>query len=136
MGKLPFVLVLLALAALAQAQPVPTAAPQAPASVFSSQLDIAMAIIGAIMAALIALAAAVYALGTLFGAETQARASTWAKSMLMAVGVAAVLLRSVTTTTSGRAQNLIGGSIVPTPFEMITVVASVFTTPVRKSWPM
>jgi hypothetical protein len=84
---------LLLLSALAQAQPVPTSTtPQAPVSALNAQLDVAMAIIVALMAALIALAAAVYAIGTLFGSETQARASTWAKSMLTAVGVAALLL--------------------------------------------
>ena len=84
---------LLLLSALAQAQPVPTStAPQAPVSALNAQLDVAMAVIVALMAALIALAAAVYAIGTLFGSETQARASTWAKSMLTAVGVAALLL--------------------------------------------
>ncbi len=90
MRKTLFALLLLALAV--QAQAVPTTAPQSPVSVFSSQLDVAMALIGAIMAALIALAAVVYAVGSLFGSETQARASVWAKSMVSAVGVAAVLV--------------------------------------------
>lgn len=92
MKKILLILLVLSCLVLAQ-QPVPTApAPRDPGTVLTEQLGFAMALIVPIMIILIVVAAIVYAVGQMFGAETRARASVWAKSMLTAVGVAAVLI--------------------------------------------
>jgi len=84
---------LLLLCALATAlQPEPTSPPQNPSAVLSQQVDLARMMIIPLMMALTVLAAVVYGIGHIFGGDVQARATTWAKSMLMAVVVAAVLV--------------------------------------------
>jgi hypothetical protein len=60
--------------------------------VLRSQIGIVLGILVVIMMLLGILAAVVYVIGQMFGAETRARATVWAKSMLTAVGVAAALL--------------------------------------------
>ena len=78
---------------LANNQPMLPSTPIAPTpSVLKIQVNNIMALIVPIMVTLIVLAAAVYAVGQMFGAETRARANIWAKSMLTAVGVAAALI--------------------------------------------
>jgi hypothetical protein len=61
-------------------------------SAIKTHVDSIMALIVPLMMLMIVLAAAVYAVGQMFGAETRARAVIWAKSMLTAVGVAAALI--------------------------------------------
>ena len=55
-------------------------------------LDIAYLIIIPMMFAMIALAAAAYVIGHIFGAETRAKANVWAQGMLASVGISALVL--------------------------------------------
>jgi hypothetical protein len=63
-----------------------------PGAVVLSQITFAMQILVALMATMIALAAAVYVIGQLFGSETRARANVWSQSMLVAVGISALII--------------------------------------------
>ncbi len=75
--------------------PAPVAAPSDPATTIKAQVDIAKAILVGLMFLLVVIAAAVYAIGQMFGAETRAKATVWAKSMLTAVGISALLLAAL-----------------------------------------
>jgi hypothetical protein len=61
-------------------------------AVLRQQIDFVLSLLVPLMMAMVVLAAVVYAVGQLFGTETRARASVWAKSMLVAVFIAAVLV--------------------------------------------
>ena len=65
---------------------------QTPTQILEQQMTVAKLILVAIMMLLVVIAGIVYSVGQLFGAETRARATVWAKSMLASVGVAALLL--------------------------------------------
>lgn len=77
--------------AMATPQPVFTEPSQAPREALMDQLNTLMGVIVALMMLMIALAAAVYVVGQMFGSETRARATVWAHSMLAAVGIAVVI---------------------------------------------
>jgi len=77
-------LALLLLCTVLMAQP-------APVDILQQQINTIQLILGALMMLLVVIAAIVYSVGQLFGAELRARATVWAKSMLAAVGVALVL---------------------------------------------
>ena len=93
MKKAIFILLFLACLAVAVNAPMPQSTPQAPApAVLKDQVYSILGLIVPLMMALVVMAAAVYAVGQMFGAETRAKATIWAKSMLTAVGVAALLI--------------------------------------------
>lgn len=82
----------IALAGPNQLPVAPTKTATEPSTVLLEQIGFVMSLIVPLMITLVVVAAVVYAIGQMFGAETRARATTWAKSMLMAVGVAAALI--------------------------------------------
>ena len=102
MGKITLALmVLLALLAFssplaAQITPVPASPPpQQPTAVLQQQVDFAMTLIGPIMMLLVVMTALVYGIGRIFGGEIQARATTWATSMLTAIVVGIALIAAL-----------------------------------------
>jgi hypothetical protein len=76
----------------AASSPIFTSPPASPTSLLLDQLDLAMQIVVALMMVMIVAAAAVYVIGQLFGAETRAKATTYAHGLLAAVGVSALIL--------------------------------------------
>jgi hypothetical protein len=91
MKKVLLILLVLFSLIYAQTGPVPTAGRGDPATILLEQFYLALTLLVPLMIVLVVLAAMVYAVGQLFGAETRARATVWAKSMLSAVGVAIAL---------------------------------------------
>jgi hypothetical protein len=63
-----------------------------PTAELLQQLDYLMLIIVPMMMAMLVLAAVVYIVGQMFGAETRAKATVWAHGMLAAVGVSALVV--------------------------------------------
>jgi len=95
MKKILLILLLFCLVAFAT-QPVPDVVTGATAEgTLRAQIGAVMGILAVLMLTLAVLAAVVYIIGQLFGSETRARASVWAKSMLAAVGVSAVLIAAL-----------------------------------------
>ena len=84
-----FLLIPLSLAAVPE--PFSTTS-QAPAQSVISLLDVVVSIVAPLMFTMIVIAAFVYAIGQLFGAETRARATVWSQRMLVAVGMAALII--------------------------------------------
>lgn len=80
-------IILLLLVGLAMAQYT-----EPPSAFLLRQLGFAVQILIALMFVMVVLAAAVYVIGQMFGAETRARATTWAHSMLAAVGISIAVL--------------------------------------------
>ena len=68
------------------------ASAQSTATTLLEQVNIVQGFLMVLMLTMAVLAAVVFVIGQLFGAETRARATTWAKSMLTAVGVSALLV--------------------------------------------
>ncbi|MBD3210340.1 hypothetical protein GF318_03075 [Candidatus Micrarchaeota archaeon] len=66
--------------------------PEEPSEALLEQLNILMSLIVPFMMAMIALAAAAYVIGQMFGAETRARATVWAHGMLAAVGISGLVI--------------------------------------------
>lgn len=73
-------------------QPFTTGAQSSPSQTILAQVNIFVSILVPLMMFMLVLAAAVYAGGQIFGAETRARATIWAQGMLSAVGLSAVIL--------------------------------------------
>ena len=66
--------------------------PPPPSTEVLNQLTILVTILVPLMLTMIALAAAVYVVGQMFGSETGARANVWAQSMLVAVGISGAII--------------------------------------------
>ena len=69
--------------------------PETPSTAVISEVNIIMLLIGPLMAVMIVIAAAVYVVGQMFGAETRAKATVWAQGMLVAVGISALLIAGI-----------------------------------------
>lgn len=69
-----------------------TGMPIEPTTGLTDQISLALQLAVILMMTMLTLAAAVYVGGQFFGAETRAKASVWAQSMLAAVGVSAAVL--------------------------------------------
>ncbi|MFH1785803.1 MAG: hypothetical protein ABH842_05225 [Candidatus Micrarchaeota archaeon] len=67
-------------------------APVDPAVEVVNQVDLMLGLIAPFMLMMIVLAAAAYVVGQIFGSETRAKASVWAQSMLVAVGICALII--------------------------------------------
>jgi hypothetical protein len=85
------VLLLVSLAGVVHSQ-YSTGAQLSPSQTFVPQVGIFETLLVPIMMFMLVLAAAVYAGGQIFGAETRARATVWAQGMLAAVGLCAVII--------------------------------------------
>jgi hypothetical protein len=68
------------------------AVPPPPDQAILAQVDLFMSLLVPMMMFMLVLAAAVYAGGQIFGAETRAKATVWAQGMLAAVGMSAAIL--------------------------------------------
>ena len=66
--------------------------PSSPSQAVLSSVNWLLSLIVPLMMAMIALSAAVYVVGQLFGSETRARATVWAQGMLVSVGVSAAVI--------------------------------------------
>ena len=66
--------------------------PLEPASAILSQTDVLFGVLGPLILVMVVLAAAVYMIGQMFDSETRARASVWSQGMLMAAGVATLMV--------------------------------------------
>ena len=80
------------LLSLAFAQAVPTGTKIEPSSALIQIRDIILSLTVPLMMLMAVAAAVVYTIGSMFGADTRARASVWAQSMLAAVAVSAALI--------------------------------------------
>ncbi len=69
-----------------------TAPPKSATNVLVDEIGFALPALVSLMLFMVVLAAGVYAVGQVFGAETRARATVWSHNMLAAVGVGALLL--------------------------------------------
>ncbi|MBI5227097.1 hypothetical protein HY988_00780 [Candidatus Micrarchaeota archaeon] len=58
----------------------------------NSLLPFALSVMGILLITMIVIAASVYVIGQMFGADLRAKASTWTESMLTAVGVSALVI--------------------------------------------
>jgi len=91
MKRLALVMVLM-LGLAAAGDPFEPVEPLSPAEEARALIDTIIGIVVGLMFAMIALAAAVYVVGQMFGAETRARTTVWAHGMLVAVGISAVVI--------------------------------------------
>ncbi|MFH1520346.1 MAG: hypothetical protein ABID61_01750 [Candidatus Micrarchaeota archaeon] len=66
--------------------------PQDPAVAVPDQAIFILTLMAPLMLAMVILAAAAYVAGQLFGSEIRAKASVWAQSMLVAVGIVAIII--------------------------------------------
>lgn len=66
--------------------------PQDPVVAVPGQIDFILSLMAPLMLTMVIISAAAYVGGQLFGSETRAKASVWAQSMLVAVGIVAVIL--------------------------------------------
>lgn len=87
-------LLLLVLTALAMAQdrPVFTEPPVNPSEAVVSQISIFFQVLVPLMLLMVVLAAGVYVVGQIFGADIRAKATVWSHNMLAGVGVSAVII--------------------------------------------
>jgi hypothetical protein len=93
MKKVFLILLFLIAFSFATTPPVPTSTTGVDTEgVLRAQIGIVLGILAVLMMLFGILAAVVYVIGQMFGAETKAKATVWARSMLTAVGVAAALL--------------------------------------------
>ncbi len=95
MRRILFLLLIFGLAAKG-GDPLLGQGAQDPTEAILEQLAMVYAIIIPLMVAMIAMAAAAYVIGQMFGAETRAKATTWAQGMLAAVGVSALVIVMLT----------------------------------------
>lgn len=91
MKKLAAILFLMLGLAVA-GDPFGPAEPKDPGEAIREQIDILLGIVVSLMFTMLALAAVVYVIGQMFGAETRARTTVWAHGMLIAVGISAVAI--------------------------------------------
>jgi hypothetical protein len=88
-------LLLLLLLGFVAASGIFTSNPQQPTTALTDQVALALQIIVSLMIVMVVVAAAVYVGGMFFGAETRARATTWAHGMIAAVVLSAVMIAAV-----------------------------------------
>jgi len=102
MKHLLVVLLLIGISGLAAAAPPPLASsvipvsseasPSGASSLVLNQLNLLVGLIVPLIMAMVVLAAVAFAVGQMFGAETRARANTWASSMLVGAGLGVVIV--------------------------------------------
>jgi len=92
--------------------------PQEPSSAMVNQVSIALQILVPIMIVLVMVAAAAYAGGQFFGADTRARATVWAQGMLIAVGISALIIIAIYTVLPSFFSGNIGDDL-----DVVTIIA-------------
>ncbi len=101
-------------------QPFFNEQPQEPAQATIDQVSIAMQILAPLMMVLIVVAAAAYVGGQFFGAETRARATIWAQSLLIAVGISALIIIGIYTLLP----SFFGGA-VPQDVDVVSLIVKI-----------
>ncbi|MFH1685323.1 MAG: hypothetical protein ABH983_03375, partial [Candidatus Micrarchaeota archaeon] len=91
MKRLLLLLLIIGLSA-ATGDPLLGTSSNAPSNAILEQLSFIMSILVPLMMVMIVMAAVALAIGQMFGAETRAKANTWAHGMLAAVGISALAI--------------------------------------------